>query len=91
MDENTATAITASLPQPIWEYLLIIALTLFMMDVIVRRVILTREDLGQVWSAVIRDSEGSKVATGRLRLLVLEQGARAGGEEIRGLGGGCPR
>lgn len=37
----------------------------------------------QVWTAIITDDEGRKVATGRLRLLVLEQGARAAGEEVR--------
>jgi uncharacterized protein (TIGR00369 family) len=37
----------------------------------------------QVWAAEIRDDEGRIVATGRLRLLVLEAGAEAAGREVR--------
>lgn len=41
------------LPQSIWEYLLVIALILFMTDVFIRRVILTREDLAHAWGALV--------------------------------------
>ena len=37
----------------------------------------------QVWSAEIRDDRGRLVATGRVRLLVLETGASAAGSEVR--------
>jgi uncharacterized protein (TIGR00369 family) len=37
----------------------------------------------QVWAAEIRDDQGRRVATGRVRLLVLEQGAQAAGKEVR--------
>jgi 1,4-dihydroxy-2-naphthoyl-CoA hydrolase len=36
----------------------------------------------QVWQAEIRDDEGRLLATGRVRLLCLESGASAGGEEV---------
>ncbi len=38
--------------RPVWEYLLIIAVLLFMADVIIRRVIITRADLAAVYDAV---------------------------------------
>ena len=37
----------------------------------------------QVWAAEIRDDQARLVATGRLRLLVLEAGAQAAGQEVR--------
>ena len=37
----------------------------------------------QVWAAEIHDDDGRMVATGRLRLLVLEAGAEAAGREVR--------
>ena len=37
----------------------------------------------QVWAAEIRDDQGRRVATGRVRLLVLERGAQAAGKEVR--------
>ena len=37
-------------PEPIWEYLLAVAVLIFMMDVIVRRVILRREDLKEAFA-----------------------------------------
>ncbi len=40
-------------PRPVWELLLIIALTLFMIDVVMRRVIVSREDVVAVWAALI--------------------------------------
>ncbi len=40
--------------QPVWEYLLVIAVLLFMLDVVMRRVIVTREDIAAAW-AVARE------------------------------------
>jgi 1,4-dihydroxy-2-naphthoyl-CoA hydrolase len=37
----------------------------------------------QVWEAVVTDAEGRAVASGRVRLLVLEAGAALAGEAIR--------
>jgi hypothetical protein len=47
---------TSSLPssrsfQPIWERLLLLALVLFFIDVVLRRVIITRDDLQAAWAS----------------------------------------
>lgn len=38
--------------QPVWEHLLIAALLLFFLDVIIRRVIITADDLAEAWAGV---------------------------------------
>lgn len=43
---------------------------------------LTRGRRTQVWEATITDPTGRTVATGRVRLLCLEQGARVAGETV---------
>ena len=43
---------------------------------------LTRGRRTQVWEAAIRDDEGRLVATGRVRLLVLDAGTELGGERV---------
>jgi uncharacterized protein (TIGR00369 family) len=43
---------------------------------------LTRGRRTQVWEATITDPTGRAVATGRVRLLCLEQGARVAGETV---------
>jgi uncharacterized protein (TIGR00369 family) len=43
---------------------------------------LVRGRRSQVWEAEVRDDDGRLVASGRVRMLVLEQGARADGEAV---------
>lgn len=43
---------------------------------------LSRGRRSQVWQAEVHDDEYRLVATGRVRLMVLERGARAGGETV---------
>lgn len=45
---------------------------------------ITRGRTTQVWETTIRDGAGAIVATGRVRLLVLERDAPVGGEKLRG-------
>lgn len=47
---------------------------------------LVRGRRSHVWDARIHDDDGRLVATGRVRLIVMEPGAEAGGEQVR-LGG----
>jgi uncharacterized protein (TIGR00369 family) len=47
-----------------------------------RAVPLTRGRRSHVWEARIEDDQGRLVAVGRVRLLCLEAGAEAGGEEL---------
>lgn len=42
----------------------------------------------QVWRAEIHDDAGKLLATGRVRLICLESGAKAGGEKVTLQGGG---
>jgi uncharacterized protein (TIGR00369 family) len=48
---------------------------------------LTRGRRSHVWEAKINDDQGRLVAAGRVRLLCLEAGAEAGGEEVKLIGG----
>ena len=43
---------------------------------------LTRGQRSQVWEGEVRDEQGRLVATGRVRLLVLEQGTSVAGEQV---------
>ena len=43
---------------------------------------LVRGRRSHVWEAAIHDDSGRVVATGRVRLMILEQGSHAGGEEV---------
>lgn len=42
----------------------------------------TRGRKSQVWETAVRDSSGKLVATGRVRLLVLDEGAEVAGEPV---------
>ncbi|GIW39815.1 MAG: putative phenylacetic acid degradation-related protein [Candidatus Binatia bacterium] len=51
----------------------------------VRGTPLTRGRRTQVWEATAYDAQGRTVATGRVRLLCLEEGSELAGERVRGV------